>query len=558
MGSLLLKLKKPEIIGLFGIILVTVFLRFFMLSSFPPSLYSDEAVNGINTLQALEINQFKIFYLENNGREGLFINVQAIFVWLFGPQAWVLRFASGLFGTLTVLGLYFLTKELMTANKKLGIINQDSSAQNPQPKIITPPEIESITPYSLFTIHYSSFVALLSSFFLAISFWHINFSRIGFRAITAPFWSVWALYLFFIARNKFLNEENRALKSYLPWSLFAGAVFGLGFSSYIAYRVMPAVIGLLLLYLFWEARKRGVLKSFVVFVSLIVLGVLITASPLLVHYFKVPQDLSGRTSDISIFSSQTPVSDLLGNILKTAGMFNIAGDFNQRHNIAGRPELFWSVGILFLAGTYLASRSVMKKLFRFLLKKPEPEYTPNEIATPAVYFFLLTWLLTAALPVVISNEGIPHALRSILMIPPVFILAGLGAVYLYYFIVSKLQLNPNWEQLRKFIKIFLFLSAILLVVEVYTAYFIVWGENPKTKDAFSYDYNERAYELRALPPELPKYVVYDPGDIGINITQFLTNTATPASQVKKNLYYVPRETLDLINPPMGVYITDLK
>ena len=83
-------------------------------------------------------------------------------------------------------------------------------------------------------------------------------------------------------------------------------------------------------------------------------------------------------------------------------------------------------------------------------------------------------------------------------------------------------------------------------------------KNPKTKDAFSYDYNERAYELRALPPELPKYVVYDPGDIGINITQFLTNTATPASQVKKNLYYVPRETLDLINPPMGVYITDLK
>ena len=36
---------------------------------------------------------------------------------------------------------------------------------------------------------------LLSAFLLATSFWHINFSRIGLRAILAPLFLTWAIYL---------------------------------------------------------------------------------------------------------------------------------------------------------------------------------------------------------------------------------------------------------------------------------------------------------------------------------------------------------------------------
>ena len=145
---------KNAVYGLILIILIASFLRFWDLKNTPPGLWSDEAMNGTNAIQALESGPpaggWKIFYPENFGREGLFINIQALFVKALGHEPWVLRLPSAIFGLLTVFGLYFLTKELLSVR-----------------------------------------VALFASFFLATSFWHINFSRMGFRAIMAPFFLVY-------------------------------------------------------------------------------------------------------------------------------------------------------------------------------------------------------------------------------------------------------------------------------------------------------------------------------------------------------------------------------
>ena len=69
-------------------------------------------MNGNNALEALETGDFKIFYPENNGREGLFINIQALSLKVFGAEPWALRIVSAIFGFLTVLGLYFLARIL--------------------------------------------------------------------------------------------------------------------------------------------------------------------------------------------------------------------------------------------------------------------------------------------------------------------------------------------------------------------------------------------------------------------------------------------------------------
>src|SRR4026209_2995970 len=91
-----LRRSRPGVrLALAGILLIAAFLRFFELPRYPPALHSDEAVNGINALQVIHLHQIKVFYPENNGREGLFINLQAIAVWLFGTEAWALRFVSG-------------------------------------------------------------------------------------------------------------------------------------------------------------------------------------------------------------------------------------------------------------------------------------------------------------------------------------------------------------------------------------------------------------------------------------------------------------------------------
>src|SRR3989344_4008221 len=225
---------KKAVYWLILIILIAAFLRFWDLPNTPLGLWADEAINGTNTIQALETRTWKVFYPENFGREGLFINIQALSVAIFGHEPWVLRLPSAIFGLLTVLGLYLMTRELFGAR-----------------------------------------VALFTSFFLATSFWHINFSRIGFRAIMAPFFLVWSFYFLFLAMRK-SKEWLFAL---------AGFIFGLGFHSYIAYRVAP-IVALLPLWKFYRSWKKspGEGGCAPCAIGLFIFMAILAASPLLIYY----------------------------------------------------------------------------------------------------------------------------------------------------------------------------------------------------------------------------------------------------------------------------------
>ena len=98
------------------IVIIAAFLRLYNITELPPGLYPDEAMNGNNALESLSTGDWKIFYPENNGREGLFINIQALSIALFGNFPWALRAVSAIFGILTVLGVYFLAKEIFNKN----------------------------------------------------------------------------------------------------------------------------------------------------------------------------------------------------------------------------------------------------------------------------------------------------------------------------------------------------------------------------------------------------------------------------------------------------------
>ena len=420
------------------IVVLAAFLRLYNLPAAPPGLYPDEAMNGNNALEAIQTDNYKIFYPENNGREGLFINIQAFFLKIFmnssiHPEPWMLRITSAFFGILTVLGIYFLTKELF-AN----------------------------------SIHKSE-IALLAAFFMATSFWHINFSRIGFRAIMAPFFLTWALYFLIAAFNKIINSptrlneaKNQNLKTIIL-TVFGGILYGLGFYSYIAYRATPLLI-LIIFLLFWFMNKNGVLRRKIVFTAFYFsLSTIFIIAPLAFYFINNPADFFGRTTQVSVFASQSPVQDLLLNIVKTLGMFNVYGDNNWRHNIAGRPLLFWPVGIMFLIGLIFSIRQLFK----------------NEEGSAGIIIF--SWLTATALPVIISNEGIPHALRAILMAPPIFILAALGIFKSKEWLIAK-----NFS--KKCVSIGLWLIISSLIFESYHSYFNIWGKNQKVQNAFSQNY----------------------------------------------------------------------
>lgn len=133
------------------------FARIWKINDNPPGLQYDEAYNGLDGLVAMENRDYKIFYPDNNGREGLYINALAISMKLFGVSNFSIRLVSAFFGILTLVGFYFLLKELKLS--KISI--------------------------------------LLGVFLIATSFWHLNFSHTVYRAVMVPFLLVWLLYFFF-------------------------------------------------------------------------------------------------------------------------------------------------------------------------------------------------------------------------------------------------------------------------------------------------------------------------------------------------------------------------
>jgi 4-amino-4-deoxy-L-arabinose transferase-like glycosyltransferase len=183
---------------------VAAFSRFWALDHIPPGIYPDEAINGNEGLEALRTQNFKVFYPTNEGREGLWINMVGVSVWLFGANGFGLRFWSALFGTLTVPFLYLLVREL-----------------------------------------FSTRAAFFSSFLLAMSFWHLNFSRIAFSAISVPFLMTSSLYLLFAGWRRSSSECFVARGTMLS-AVFGGALYGAGFHTYVAYRFTPLVVLLIL------------------------------------------------------------------------------------------------------------------------------------------------------------------------------------------------------------------------------------------------------------------------------------------------------------------------
>jgi len=189
------------------------------------------------------------------------------------------------------------------------------------------------------------------------------------------------------------------------------------------------------------------------------------------------------------------------------------------------------------------------------------------------FIILFLWLFLAALPVVISNEGLPHALRAILMLPPAIILAAFGGVWLYEIILTKLPARlafgnskaggRNSTKVRN-IKIPLFaicyLLFALLIFEAYQTYFISWAKNPNTYGAFSADYAELGKKLNQLPQETPKYIVVEaPGVLvrGIPMpaqtVMFITDTYTPENQQVKNIHYLLPEQEKNLPPESQIF-----
>ena len=82
----LMSTKNKELLFLLLILAIAAFFRLWQLNEIPPGLYPDVAMNDNNALETLRTRNIKVFYPENNGREGLMMWLIALSFSVFGDQ----------------------------------------------------------------------------------------------------------------------------------------------------------------------------------------------------------------------------------------------------------------------------------------------------------------------------------------------------------------------------------------------------------------------------------------------------------------------------------------
>ncbi len=443
-----------------GILLLATFLRVYNIDNAPPGIYPDEANNGTNAYDAMVSGDYQWFYPDNNGREGLYINMIGISFKLFNVSMLTLKLPSIFFGILTVLGVYLLCRELFRKKPHL---------------------------------------ALIASYLTAVSFWAINFSRIGFRAIMLP--AILTFTFYFLFRGLRTFDPIKKNYHHLYNFAIAGLIFGLGMHSYIAFRIAPLILIMTLIALL--ITYRHFLKNYWHGILLFMIFSFLSAAPMLWTFHTHPELVNSRSGSISILSEEVNEGDLFGTLAETVMLslakFNFYGDPNWRHGYPPYPTLELITGIAFLFGI-IYSFILFCKSCR-TIKKERHSGISSPINTFVVQTLLLSWFFIMLIPEFMTREGLPHALRSIGALPVVYIFAALT----FDFILTKAKERSAQTHAITLALILITLFYVGLFNTI--KYHIFWAQHPKVAFSFNKDLTDIGRYVQILPSEQTKYVV---------------------------------------------------
>lgn len=251
-----------------AIVIFAGILRVPFLDQYPPSLYSDEVSQGYNAYSVLktgsdEYGQFLPISFRSFGdwKPPLQTYFMVPTIWIFGLNAYGVRLPSALLGTLTILLVYFLTKEFFAIfevkNSNLPLLNNKNKEK----------------------------IALLVAILLAISPLHIHQSRSAMLVCVELFFLTLAIFSFL----KGLTNQK--------WWVISSIAWVLGIYSYYGMRVIAPIFILFLLFCFhksiFQNKKNKVIVP--IFIGLILL------LPLFWMFVKQPNIVLGRAKTVSIF-----------------------------------------------------------------------------------------------------------------------------------------------------------------------------------------------------------------------------------------------------------------
>lgn len=395
-----MKLLSNSKYAILLILLLASFLRVWKLDIVPPSLFGDELDVGYHAYSILKTGQdysgnFMPMHFQSlaEWRTPLYLYSSVPTVAIFGISAWGVRLPAAIFGILGVWLFYLLVVEI-TKQKAL---------------------------------------ALLASFLLAISPWHIQYSRAGFE--------VTQLLSFYIAGLYFFIKGLRNNK----YMVFSAAFFGLTPWVYSTAKLLLPLTVLGMGVIWWKDIFK-VQKKYLTW-SLVVFFVLTTP----IAYSTLFGGGADRFNYISVFSDPTMSPEIGFARLSDAKVRDLQATIGIHPSVLDRAfhnKITWLS--TFIGKNYLKSFSTE---FLFTQGDPNPRHSPTGIGEfykfEALFvllgfafllfakidkktkYFIFFWILVAPLPAALTRDGGNHATRLFLFLPPLLFLVSYGVYQSY-------------------------------------------------------------------------------------------------------------------------------
>jgi 4-amino-4-deoxy-L-arabinose transferase-like glycosyltransferase len=462
MAKKFLKLLKhnnqKQISLLFLILLLAAFLRLWQLGQVPPSPDWDEAALGYNAYSLMktgrdEYGRFLPLILRSfdDYKPGVYAYLAIPTIKLFGLNIFAVRLPAALLGTLAVLLVYLFVKELFRS----------------------PP------------------LALMTALLMAISPWHLQFSRIAFESGIGLFFNLLMVWLFLkgLTRPRFL--------------ILAAFFAGLNIYVYQAEKIFTPLLVLALVFI-WRKKLFRLPWKFLLFSVLVGF---VTLIPFLYLALTTPE-IFLRAKGTSFAADQTPFlaqsatrlwrdaqnQDTLGLFLDnrrvTYGLTFVSNylshfDLNwlfitsddARHHAPGMGNLYlWELPF-FLYGLYLLATAKFNRKTKLLI---------------------FSWFLIAPIAAGFSS-GAPHSVRALRFLPTPQIFVALGIFGLWMFIKKK----PFW--LKAPLVGFLIAFACFNFAYYLDQYFV--QQNFDYSQYWQYGYQEAVETIKTIEPQYEKIVV---------------------------------------------------
>lgn len=439
-------MKNRHRLWLIIIIIIAFILRFYNLSSVPPSASLDEASIGYNAYSILKTGGDEYGYkfpillrAYDDWRPALYVYLVVPFVELFGLNVLAVRLPSVILSLLTILATYFLIIEIFVKKK--------GEAQFP-----------------------ASYIALLTTFLLAISPWHIYMSRLGHEVNAGLAFFIFGLFFFL----KWLNHEHCFCRKENVALFFSLLSFSLSFVSYQSEKVFIPLLFISLVFIYKKQilqRKKQFLIASIIAGVILVPFIKSSLDPNALIRFKATNivDTSRERFEKQAlyYAKAVEENQFFNKVIYSRKILtlqiiieNYFSHFNPRWlftNFSQDRHKIPNLGLLYLWELPL----IILGIIYFIVKKINNNHKK----------LLFLWFLSAPIAGAITSDA-PHAMRSFTLLPTFQIFSAVG-----FFIV----LNSLKKKLfqKVFIGIFIVLAGISIVY-LSKQYFFVF---PKTQSA---------------------------------------------------------------------------